>query len=268
MILVKATANGTTTTITDVLNLNHQNSILVNRQGIFSGGTAANLGRVVRIESNAVSTQTATFTPTMPSATQTGDELELWNERDEGITPDAVNDLINEAILDVSETSPTPVTSDAFTFAWGEPVIDVDTLEVNDVVNGNVWEAITGVDYYDNDEEEDGYVWHRIDSADLRIDRLARTIEIRNRPRSLADSKLVRVHGANLPQTLSADSDTTPVNFEWITNHVAAIALGMRLEKAYDSKSVEGNMLRLQQRADTLRPRTLLRLRGRFWRLS
>jgi hypothetical protein len=174
-----------------------------------------------------------------------------------------VHALINDAISDVVEQSPTPVTSDAFEFVSTSPVIDIDLLELATVVDGTNWEVFIGLDWQDDYD-----IWHPIPSADLRVDRYARTVEIRNRSRFLADGYYLRARGANLPAALSTDSSTTSVDFEWITHHVAAQALGIRLEKAYDRKDVEGRMLYLQQRADMVRPKTSLRLKGRFWRLT
>lgn len=258
MILCTATAAGTTTTFIDTLNLYAESRLMDGRQGIFSGGTSANLGSIVRVTSSDKTTTTITFTPAVSSATAEDDELELWNERDEGITPGVIHRLINEAITSIMEKSPTPSTSAAFTWDATAPVIELDDLAI-----GSVWEAITGVDWQDDDD-----IWHPIPSADMRVDRHARTLEIRDRSRWLADGYSVRVRGATLPTPLTGESATTPVDFEWITHHVAAQALGIRLEKAYDRKDVEGRMLYLQQRADQLRNKVVLRLQGRFWRLS
>lgn len=263
MVLCKATAAGSTTEFTDALNLYVESRLMDGRQGIFSGGTANNLGSIVRITDSDKATQTITFTPAVASATATLDELELWNERDEGITPDAIHNLINDAISDVLENAPVPVTSDAFTWDAYSPVIEIDDLEVSEVADGVNWEVITGVDWQDEDD-----IWHPVPSADMRIDRHSRTLELRDRSRWLAEGFNVRVRGANLPTALATDSATTAVDFEWITHQVAAQALGIRLEKAYDRKDVEGRMLYLQQRADQLRNKSRLYIRGRFWRLS
>jgi hypothetical protein len=263
MLLCTATSNGSTTTFTDALNLNHEQSILLNRHGYLSGGTAANLGRSVRVTANVKSTQTLTFTPALPSDTAISDEMELWNERDEGVTPAAANEVINDAIRDVTENTPLPVTSDEFTFAASSPVIAVDDLEVDAVVDGTNWELITGVDW-----EDDSGIWRPIQSADIRVDRYARTVEILNRPRWNADGLSVRVRGANLATVLTSDSSTTAVNFQWLTHYAAAGFLALRLEKAYDRRDVEGRMLNLQAKAEQYAPRLQLSLSGRRWRLS
>jgi hypothetical protein len=268
MLLCTATANASTTTFTDTLNLNHEQSILVNRQGIFSGGTTNNLSRVVRVASNVKATQTLTFTPAVPEATAVGDELELWNERDEGVTPAAIAELINDAILDLGEHAPVPVTSDEFTFSANAPEIDIDLLEVDSVVDGLNWEIITGVEWKPADTSDTVFGWVKVDSPDFHVDRNARTVTIKGQHLWLCDSMSMRVKGANTPSILTSDSSSTPVNFEWLTHQVAAQALGLRLEKAFDRRDVEGRLLQLQQRADNLRGRVNLRLKGRLWRLS
>jgi hypothetical protein len=49
---------------------------------------------------------------------------------------------------------------------------------------------------------------------------------------------------------------------------VAANVLQLRMERAHDSKELEGRMMKLQNKADLLRGRVSLRLKGRYWRLS
>ncbi len=263
LLLCTATANGTTTSLTDALALNHEQSILLGRHGLFSGGTAANLGRIVRVTANTKATQTLQFTPAVPDITAVGDELELHNERDEGCTPIELNNLINDGILDAAEDTVVPITSATLTFSTATPVLAIDDLTIGAGVASGAWQLITGVDWQDVYED-----WHAIPSADIHVDRTARTLELKGRARWLADATGIRVRGASLAVPLTADTDTTPVNFEWLTHHVAAQALGLRLEKAYDRKDVEGRLLMLQQRADTLRTRLKLRLPGRAWRLS
>jgi hypothetical protein len=256
MILLVATSAGTTTTLIDALNLNQETNSLINRLGYVSGGTALNLNKTARVSGNTKSTQTLTFTPALTSATAALDEMELWNERDEGITPKDVNDLINDAILDAGEQGVVPVLGTEAAFARDSPIISVNAA----------WEAVTGVDW-----EDDAGIWHPIPRADLRFDRIQRQVEILNWSRELADAHMVRVRGANVPGALTADTGTgseTSVDFEWITHHVAAQAMGLRLAKAFDTKMVEGLMLKLEAKANQLRPKNTIRLRGAYWRLG
>lgn len=253
MDLLVATASGTTSTLIDEINGHRQDNSLVERVGVFSGGTAGNLGDVVRVTGNVRSSSTVAFTPTLSDATAVGDELELWNRRDQGVTPQEVNDLINDAIADVGEQSPLPVLSSSAAFDYDSPAISVDAA----------WEAVTGVDWQD-----DLGLWHPVPSADLRVDRIQRSVEILGRSRELAGGRNVRVRGANVPTSLSADSATTSVDFEWITHHVAVQCLGIMREKAFDTKSIDGNLLRLEQKAMAIRPKNRLYLKGRYWRMG
>ena len=256
MLLCVATSAGTTTTLIDNAQLNTENNSLLNRVGYFSGGTANNLGKTVRVTGNTKSSQTVTFTPAVPSATATDDELELWNQRDEGVTPKDVNDLINDAIADVAELGAVSALSSEETFDYNDPLI---------VVNA-AWEAVTAVEW----EDDDG-IWYPVPKADLRVDRYQRQVELIGRARMLADGRQVRVRGANIPTAFTADTGAggeTTVDFEWITHAVAAAVLGMRLESAYDRKDVEGRLLQLQAIADSRRPKNTLRLRGGYWRMG
>ncbi len=269
MLLCIATAAGSTTTFVDTLNLNVEGSILLGRHGVFSGGTADNLNRIVRVTANVKANQTLTFTPTTATATATNDELELWNQRGEGTSPSVINDLIDDAISDLAENAPIPVTSDTFTFSSTNPIIDIDTLLLNAVANGSSWEAITGVDWRPISSDDDfTYSWRKVDSVDLDVDRDGRTITIKGRHSMLADQNSMRVRGANTSGSLSSDSDTTQINAEWLMYEVSARALAIRMEKAYDRKELDITRAGFQMQADVRRPRTALRLRGRYWRLT
>jgi hypothetical protein len=270
MLFCIATANASTTTFTDALNLNHEQSILLGRQGIFSGGTATNLERIVRVSGNVKATQTITFTPAVPTSTGIADELELWNQRDEGLAPNVINDLINDAIADVYENAPVPVVSDSITFDRNDPIIDVDTdILLATVADGENWEVVTGVEWRPLTSDTDiTYVWQKVPRADIAVDRDARTISLLNRAPLYCDGNEVRVRGANVSGSLSTDDSTTQVNAEWLALQVSANALSIRLEKAYDRKDLDITRASLQQRADMVRPRTVLRLPGAYWRLT
>lgn len=269
MLVCTATSNGLSTTFIDAINLNYELSILRNRIGVFSGGTALNLGRLIRIESNTKASQSITFTPSVPATTAVGDELELWNQRDEGSSPTVIDDLINDVLADVYEGSPVPVVSDSFTFDATSPIISVDDLEQNSVVTGDTWDGITGLEWrYVTTDADLIYGWSKVDVADMEVDRTNRTITICGRHQYLCDTQSVRVRGATLDSSLDTDDETTLLNAEFLAHQVAALALGYRMEKAYDRKDVDITRAGLQARAEQLRPRTRRILRGRYWRLD
>jgi hypothetical protein len=270
MLLCTATSNGTTTTFIDTLNLNHEQSILLGRHGWNSTGNS-NDSRVVRVTANVKSTQTLTFTPALPNATAIGDEMELWNQRNEGLTPTLVNDILNDVIADVYENGPVPVVSDAFTFDNSSPILEIDDLEVDGVADGENWEAITRVEYRSLTEDADlVYTWNRLptDESNFDVDRYNRTITLKGRAYYLANGNQIRIWGANISGALTSDTDTTQLSAEFLAHQVAATALGYRLEKAFDRKDIDITRAGLQLRADQLRPKTNLRLKGRYWRLT
>jgi hypothetical protein len=253
MDLFIATASGTTTTLADAVNGNRQDNSLVERLGIFSAGTAGNLGSIVRVTANVRSTQTLTFTPAVAGSTAAADELELWNRRDQGVSPRDVNDLINDAIAAVGEQAPLPALDTETAFDFDDPLISVPAA----------WEAVTGVDW-----EDDLTLWHPVPRADIRVDRVQRTVELMGRSRELASGRMVRVRGANMAVALTTDSDTTSVNFEWICAYTAVQVLYIMREKSFDSKEIDGKLLKLDSDAKILRPKNVLTLRGSYWRLT
>jgi hypothetical protein len=253
MDLFVASATGTTTTLIDTVNGNRQDNSLNERIGIFSGGTAGNLGDIVRVSGNTRSTQTITFTPTLSDATAALDELELWNRRDQGVSPRDVNDLINDAIVDVGEQSPIPALDSEVAFDFDDPLISVPAA----------WEAVTGVEW-----EDDLTLWHPVPRADIRVDRVQRKVELMGRSRELASGRMVRVRGANMAVALASDSDTTSVNFEWICKYVSVHVLYMMREKAFDTREIDGKLLKLDADSAMTRPKNVLHLRGAYWRLT
>lgn len=253
MDLFVASASGSTTTFVSAVNGNRQDNSLNERLGIFSAGTANNIGSIVRVTANVRSTQTITFTPAVASSTAAADELELWNRRDQGVSPRDVNDLINDAIAAVGEQAPIPALDSEVAFDFDDPLISVPAA----------WEAVTGVEW-----EDDLTIWHPVPRADIRVDRVQRKVELKGRSRELASGRMVRVRGANMAVALSADTDTTSVNFEWICAYVAVQVLWVMREKAFDVKEIDGKLLSLDRDAKLLRPKNALRLRGAYWRLT
>lgn len=208
--ILTATDAGSTSTFVDALNLAVENNSFAGRLGYFSGGTAGNLYRTVRIESNTKGTTQLTFTPTVPSSTATGDTLELYNRDGQGPTVGEIHNAINRCIAFVAESVLTEVLDTADTFDVDAPTLDVPST----------WRRVIAVEYQDDLDD-----WHAIPPADLLADPVNRTMRIDHWPRVLADTRQVRLRGYTIAGALAADTDSTAVDAEWLIWEAASQVL-------------------------------------------
>lgn len=254
LILLEATGDGTTTTLIDALNLHQQDGSLVGRQLLFAAcGNAQNDGEVRRVSTNTKSTNTITFAPALPAATLTGDAIEMWNERGSSVTVDEVHDAINRAIRAAAGTTAIP-TSQQVTASFDQldPVVTIPAT----------WEYFSRAQWQDVDDR-----WRDVPPADLRIDHANREVEIRNRSRTLAHGNPVRLHGHSAPGVLTADTDATPIDAEWICFYAANQLLVASAHRQSDSQAALSKAGWFGDQADRLRPKTRVRPTGRFTRL-
>lgn len=205
--LLTATASGSTTTFVDSLNLAVESSELTGRQGFFSGGTAGNLYSTVRVTSNDKSTTTLTFTPAVGSSTAASDVLELYNRDGQGPTVEQIHRVINSSIEAVSRAALTEVVDTEQTFASTSPDLDIPAT----------WRRLIAVEYQDPNDD-----WCPIPEADLTVDRVGRTVRIDNQPRYVADTMPVRLRGYTKAGALTADTDSTTVDAEWLVYEASA----------------------------------------------
>lgn len=253
VIVATATASGAAngTTVVDTVNLVIENGSLVNRRLLCTASNASgNIGFLTRVTANTKSTGTVTVSPVFPAQTTAGDVVEIWN--DYGPTPDEVNDAINRAIAAAADSTVAPALSSVSTFAMDSPSLAIPS-------NWTFW---AGVEWKD----EDG-LWRPVPSADLRLDPVARTVEIRNRAKWLADKKQVRMRGYTPPGPLNQDADATTVDAEWVVHQAAAWTLMSTADKRLSPGEVLAKAQYLEGRADSVRPKTRVRPQGKFTRL-
>lgn len=209
--ILEATASGTTDTLIDALNAPLETNTWRGRLGYFSGGTVANLYRTVRVTGNDKSTQTVTFTPAAPSNTAAGDTLELYNKDGQGPTVRHIHDTINYCIESVSKGVLTEAVSTPVAFSSDSPVLTIP----------GTWRRLTAVEIYVDEE------WEVVSEADWTetVDRQAYTVRLDNYPRYRADNNTVRLRGGIAAGQLTADTDTTLVDTEWLVNQAVAYIL-------------------------------------------
>lgn len=209
---------------------------LVNRIGYFSGGTAGNLGREVRITAFNKATKALTFLPTVDETPQPGDQLELWSnwQRFGGI--DAIHLLINEGIRCVETFTGPQVYDSPQAFTWSSPEIAI---------------PITWCEFGGADRRDRYGLWKTIPPAQLQVRKGLRTVQIRGRGRDLARASSIRLWGYEPAPFLSADDEETDVDAEWLIKTVSsALRLGLswrssdrpaeeRLADFWDGKATE-----------------------------
>lgn len=212
MLKVTATATGTTTTFIDALRLARSDGNMVGRIGWMASGTSANLGEMVRVTGSDKSSFTVTFADTaLPSATATGDTMELWNRAGQGFFPDDVNAEIDSALAIVAGSVTTPDEDETQTFDIDNPYLTIPAD----------WHFFGGA-MYQRDTETD--VWLEIPFTDTHmvVDPRNRTVRLRGEIARRAHNCLVRLIGDVASQPLSTDASTTSCDAEWLSNYVAA----------------------------------------------
>jgi hypothetical protein len=251
--LCTATANGTTTTFIDTVNLVQGNDSLRGRQAYVSGATnSANIGLIRRVSGNVKATGTLTLAPALPAATVAGDVVELYNERDTGLLVEEIHDAINRGIRAVQGNTVHSAVSVIGAFDRDDPLLSIP-LDWTYFVKAQ-WGDSTGD-------------WRDVPHADLRVDQANREVEIRHRSRSLAHGSSVRLFGYAPPGTLSNDQDATLVDTEWLTYYAAAQVLIASAHRSNDTQALLSKATWFAGEADKIRGKTRVRPPGRFVRL-
>lgn len=245
--VVTATAVGTTTTLVDAISLNDPTGRLVGRIGWVCSGDPNNVSRAFRVTANSQPDTNLTFTPALPTATQIGDEVELWNELDQGVTPMFVNEAINTAIEYVRDAYPILVLDDEQAFDRAEPVITIPES----------WRYFTGVEM-----ETTGGLWRPFTQKQFRVRKFERTVELVNGAQNLAHNLNIRLIGATVPDDLSDDDDETVIDTEWLIKQVSALVF---LNIAYanaDGQAIERYTGSMEQAANDVRLKARSRMEG------
>ncbi|HEY5987312.1 MAG TPA: hypothetical protein VIV12_13200 [Streptosporangiaceae bacterium] len=205
--ILVATASGSTTTFTDELNGAVENTAFVGRFGYFSGGTAANLARTVRVTDNDKSTQTLTFLPAVPSSTATADTLELYNKDGQGPTVRQIHDAVNLCIEFVGKGVLSEALDTQTTFAMDSPELTIPAT----------WRRLAAIEYQEDTTALD---WVALPEADWveAVDRVGYTVRVGGTSRWLADTRPIRLRGYTASAALSADADITLVDTEWLVH--------------------------------------------------
>ena len=253
VLVLSCTANGTTTTAVDAVNLAVENAGLTGRQlYVFQSAAGANQGLTRRVSGNTKSTATLTFTPALPAATTAGDVLELFSERGIGPGPTEIHEAINRAIEAARDSHVTQALATPVALEWSSPIVSIPSS----------WTFFAGAEWQDHEG-----LWRKVAPADLKLDAVARTVEFKHRMRWLADQQQVRLRGYLPPAALTSDTDGTGVDAEGIANQAAADWWMASAHRQIDPAGAERKAQYFQGKADALRPKTRTRPQGTFMRL-
>lgn len=203
-----STANGSTTTIVDTLNVNSATEDMKGRVVLPTSGT--NLGLTRRITAQVDSTGTLTVTPALSAITATNDTFDVFNKRGKGFLPSQITAAINDAINDAFPLGMVELRSTISpAFDYDSPEITVPATFV--YVHTVAW------------QDEDGF-WSVVPKSTGSgeygwiADAAAGEIRILGGIGYSIDGLTVRLTGYGRQPTLSAESDTCALNAEYIVS--------------------------------------------------
>lgn len=208
--LLTATANGTTSTFIDLLDISYASETRDGQWVYFISGTAGNVGKTARVLSTDPSTNKITFTPAVTSNTAVGDVIETTNFRGIGFRPDQVNNAINNAINDAFPFGTIKISADVTGYLVTAP----GTIVVPD----NLY-YVSSVAFLDTEGYEhpvlratatNYYGWN--------ANATTGEISITGGPGWLANGMTIRLTGYGRQDVLSADTDTCLLRAESIVD--------------------------------------------------
>lgn len=247
-----ATAAGDVDRFVDTIRLVRDNAFLTGATGVFATGTAANVGRRVRVTGNVRDTGTVTFAPSLSAATAAGDVLELYGDLDASVGIDEIDDAIRRAVRIASHSALVPALGDTLTWDTTSPRVAIPAD----------WWAVSGAEV----QWSDG-IWRGLPPADILVSKHDRTLSIGGWSGWRANGLGVRLLGWTVPAAPVDDDDTVDVHEGWIEAHAASelcMAVAMRLDPNLGT-AFERRSATLAQEAQLLKPAVARRPTGRLW---
>lgn len=203
-----ATKDGSVTEFIDEDTLVGEPSRYAGREILFVSGM--NAGQKRYIQGSSRNDQSVTFQRALPYPTMEGDEADITNAFGIGITFQAVDSAIREAISVARPRAPQPVSYTVENWDGGNIPIPVDAVGINDIY---------GVD-------DDGNRRHirrgNRRSYGWMIDNPSRTIHISGHEARQAKGRSIEVNARALPGLLVDDDDVTLIDSEWIVTYACS----------------------------------------------
>lgn len=216
LIVLTATAAGSTTTLKDTTNLYEPDNHFKGRTAYVVSGTAANVGLIRTVTGSAQGASTVTVTPDLLAVTAIGDVMDLYNERAMGWTVQEIRRAIDRAVID------------AYPFWLDAAVVDGTTAFDANVGRQTIpgtggtpttpnLEWLNAVEIKD----ADGF-YHPIPRATRRnnpgyfVNLADASITVGGRWTIDADGQILRYHGHIRPAALTTDASETLIDPEWL----------------------------------------------------
>jgi hypothetical protein len=205
---LEATADGSDdSTFKDELNLYKEDGTLVGRMLYVTSGESS--GDVRRVLSNDKSATKLTVSRAFTEYIARGDQAQLFNFRDQGVTLSMVHSAVNFSIMMVADDYTTPATEDVSgTFSYLSPVLSIPSSI----------SAFAEVAFQDPDTSE----WIVIPIVQRYVDQWSRTVTITGDALSYMDGKSIRIMGYTRPDILTDDTTECPVDLEWLMYQTAS----------------------------------------------
>lgn len=206
--VLTATANGSNVTFIDATNLVGEQNAFRDREVLFTGGTALNLGLTRHVAGSDKAQRAIGFGLALPAATQVGDEVELVNARGIGFTFADVHQALDNAMA-IART----VVSDPVYAVIPTPFNALDGF----VEVPEEWTKVSGIEWQDGSGR-----WRpiriapRLGGDGWSPDRANRWILVGGTMGRRIDAKIVRLRGYKPIDPLLTDADTTMVSTDWL----------------------------------------------------
>lgn len=251
MVLLTATAAGTTTLLADRNNLWLPDDSCRGRMLLFLDGLNAGEKRVVT--ASAQSTTQVEWGVALPVAVADGDVAELWRKRGQGYDPIAdVNAAINTNIriaaaytwTDDMESIVAPFDVTTGAFAVPADVRVIAAVEYED--GGGRWNAIP--------------LAGSIATDGWSLNRGAGTVALNGSYGRLANSRAIRLRVLRDLAALDDDDDTTSVSFEWLVAQTEADLLKIAYTRKEEDRGLFNRWQAALREAERLRPAMVARL--------
>lgn len=257
LIVATATSSGSPTTFVDNVRLIAGDDALVGRQVYWAASASGttNDGSVRRVSSNDEASGTITVSTAWGAASAVDDVIELYASRSVSPSVEEIHDKLNEVIRGVADlnlllTEDTPANFDPL-----DPYIDLPAGWVGFVKA--MWQDSNGL-------------WHDVPKANTRLHPFLATygqVELVNESRWLANGHDVMLVGVTQAQTLSSDSDSTPLNSDYLIKQAAGELLVQNARTYEDTAGAERRGNLWLQQAATLQSRASTRPPANFRRL-
>lgn len=253
--MLRPTSVGTTTTLIDTVRGVAGDDALVGRQAYYVDGHASNEGLTRRVTANVEATGTLTVTA-FAQASAVDDTIELYSSRGVSPSPDEIHDKLNDLIRSVADQHLTVVADTPVAFDVDDPYIDIPAS----------WIGISSAQW-----EDDFGIWHDVRKADRPFHKHLGTygqVELTGAARWLTQDRNVMLIGVTPAAVLSADTDTTIVNSDWLCKQAAGELLIQNARAYEDTAGAERRGNLWLQQAAALFPRAQTRPPANYQRVN